>query len=582
MADGDRDSDDVRGVADAANLSPDDVDELSTELVNALRQMEYKRIGYHTAQLMYDGIISEYGRDTRMHPSIIRFLETSAQLYKFKFAAVPVRTMRDRIELNSIQVDGGGQAKWDQIWDGNNLEIWSEQINFRALRDGVSYVSVWESDNLTEQDDPGIADAGVTITYNDPRFTIVMFDEFDSRLALYSVRAFKIGDQWWVETAYRDYIYSWTTGAEASGCKWILADRIETTTDGREVLIPAVQENPYNTLPVFLVSANDLPYGRPEHEPAYGPQTALSKMLVTQLAVTDAHGWPARWALSDPAAVLDGRGENDTRWMEETGDDESTESDADERAERRAFADGGKPGTIDFFDGIRAVGTFQAADPKAFIDPIEMYMQVMSVVTGTPLYAFKPGGEQPSAAARQIADKPLTSRIKRFHSVAGAAWSDIARFALKISNITATQAKCKWAPASLASSIEDWQVVGAKQASGVPIRETLIDAGIDADMVDRWIKDKQELTATAAGVDLLAKFGQAVSSVGAAVNLGFLDEEIAKQLVADLMAQFEPTGGGTLPRQPDPVMPGDPNASMTATRNEQGIPPSTVERPIRV
>ncbi len=500
-------------------------DDLLYDLRRGLRELAYARPEYNRAHRFYQGRIEEFSSNRRIQD----ILERSADAYRFRLAAVPVRVLRDRTHLTSIKVDASVQTTWDAIHKANKLGVWAPEFHARAYEYGDAYVTVWPED---DGDTPGVA-----ISFNDPRTCRVIYDTDNERLELFAVKTWRKHRKEWAEVIYRDRIETYATGGLAAGsdvvalygANWELADQtVKVLVDGELVdeVIPAVRDNPWGELPVKHLRTA-LPYGIPVHIDAYGPQSAISKMLITQLCTVDRQGWPSRYALAEPAAVLDAKGRQPD-W-DDDGDVEGT-------ATTRGSSE---PGMMEYFDGIKEVGSFEAADAANFTDPIELYMSLMAVVTGTPFYAFKPGGEQPSGKAREIADAPLNASLERYQALFGEGfWTDVATLALRMAGKPTKDVAIKWKPSTVATDADDWQVVKAKQDAGVPISVSLVEAGKDVDEVADWAEDAERLTATAAGVDLLAKMGSAFASLGAAANLGVVSPEAVQAIVSDLIGRI--------------------------------------------
>jgi hypothetical protein len=105
----------------------------------------------------------------------------------------------------------------------------------------------------------------------------------------------------------------------------------------------------------------------------------------------------------------------------------------------------------------------------------------------------------------------------------------------------------QWAPVESATGLDDWQIVKAKQESGVPVDQTLTEAGYRPEQVATWLDSDAEANTLAARVALLGAIGTAVQSIGAGVALGVVDEATASLAIATVLGQVQESGEGVDP-----------------------------------
>lgn len=537
-------------------MEPDELQPYLVDLARGIIELRNAQPQYSQAEKHYRGEIEELECSNRR---IQRRLQASAKKYLFKLARVPLRVMSDRIKLTGITVDASAQDAWQEIWDANQLTVWAKEVHKRAFRYGDAYMKIWptESSDSGGTEDDDVESAGVTLTYCDPRVTRVIYDSLDWRRPVFALMTWSEGEFDWAQTEYRDRILTWSkrrgvapieryTNDEdaiiANNAKgivldslWRLSDYVksERNADGDmvETAIPQDQPNEWREITIKHWRT-ELPYGRPEHEAAYGPATAISKALVTQLAVMDAQGWPARYGLTDPAAIVDNAGE-EIEW-----EDDSDAPTIDEQKSRPKNRDT-RPGEMDIFDGLKEVGSFVAADPAAFTEPVTLFLKLMSVTTSTPFYSFDPGGEQPSGKSRQIEDEPLNAKCDDREDIFGGTWKESAKLALRMVNKKTKVATPKWKPHTLATTTDDWDAVKATQEAGVPQDASLIMAGMDPDEVQAWTKLKNEMNISLGTMELLGAMGDAMQRVGSALQSNMISTEDAQGIMAYLVAQFK-------------------------------------------
>lgn len=531
--------------------------EALADLKFALNELKHALPEYERAEAFAKGKIEEF---QSINHRIRDILEKSADSYVFKLAGVPLRVMSDRMKLTGITVDKGAQDTWQSIWDANNLNVWAKETHRRAFKFGDAYMRAWpdEAADNTGAEDGDVTAAGVTLSYLDPRFTRVVYDPQDERKPLYAVMTWTEKSLDWAMLEYRDRILMFskkrgsTLNAEqftndpdaiarqqSSGITqishWTPSDYVkqERQADGTvlDVVIPAEQPNEWQEITIKHFRTS-MPYGVPEHSGAYGPASAIAKLLVTQLATVDTQGWKTRYGLVDTAAMLDNAGEQ-VDWEDDADSPTVDEIKARNRAPRRA-----RPGEMEVFDNIKEVGEWSAADPKVFTDPVQLYMTIMSTVTATPFYSFDPGGEQPSGKSREIADEPLNAKMEDREAMFDGPWKELGILSLRMIGKSTKECSPKWKPHTLATTVDDWTAVKAEQDAGVPIRDSLIRAGIAAEDVDQWLEDKNDLSVSTASVELLGALGDALQRLGHTPQAPLVSQEQLQGIISQLIGQF--------------------------------------------
>lgn len=500
-----------------------------SDLVRGIRELDEAYPCYEEAEVYAEGQIEEVFAT----PRIRALLRATGQRYRFRLARKPIDALANRVQLVAVSVpnDKTATGRLAEIWDANDLDVELAQVVFRAFEYGDAYLMVWpyEDDPDSPVDDP-LAAAGVEVVYNSPKSVRIIYDPEHSRRPLFAIKRWKEGvDEhayWRADLYYPDAIerYISRVGAEGRNDEdWV--EYVDNEGDAW----PEV--NPFGEIPFFHFRTA-MPYGRPEHIDAYGPQDAINKTLITQLTTMDAAGWPERYALSEKGAALD-EANDAPRW-----DDED---DADNDGEPAIDVAG--PGGITTFHGMSEVGQFDPADPSAFIKPTELYVRLMAVITDTPLHEFDPSGEQPSGESRRVAEAPLVakahSRIRMFRSPALAAF----RFVQKCAGMTPKPVDVRWAAVESVQDKDGWEVVDLKQRLGVPQDQTLREAGYTEEQVAEWTDADAEAMSLLRRIELLGKLGAAVRDLGTGVALGIVSQEDVNRIVGEAMAQTEPEAG---------------------------------------
>lgn len=564
------------------------------DLMHGIKEIIKARPKYREAHAFYDASIDEFFSDRR----IAAALKKSSDAYRFKLAAVPVHTLAERVKLKGIKIDadeeedkpdqtqpdptkpappiesndnttkpGSGarnphneqpedfgrparaerranqkkndkQQAWDDISKANNLKVWGPEIHERTFEYGDGYVFVWPAPDSMAVDQSGEesttdddeSDSGVVIVWNSPMNARKIYDTENNVKALYDIKFYCIKGWNYADLYYRDQILHYRVkNINAKGFdakEWEPYEVIDADTG--ETLAPPIEENPFGELPLKH-ARNGLPYGQPEHLNAYGPQRAISKMLITQISTVDAHGWPTRYALTDPDSVLN---ENmDTPpW-----DDDETSGLIDAEEIRRRQPLQGKPGMLQYLNGVKTAGEWSAADPEVFTNPVELYMSLMSTLTRTPFYSFQPGGEQPSGKARQIADAPFEAKKENRQDHLTDFWTEVVTFALKIMNKEPKSVEVVWGSSDLASDLEDWQKIQAMLEAGVPFEFAMLKAGFDEETIASWAPEEMGLLE---GAQVLSAIGDGITKMANGVNNGVLTARQVNELVAKLLAKY--------------------------------------------
>lgn len=507
------------------------------DLLYGWAELELAYPGYAEAERYYDGKPDEVFADARVAALVAK----SGERYRFNFAKTPVNVLASRVSLAALTVPGSEEltAELDTVLDANDMDVHFPDTFLKAFEYGDCYLLAWpldeedlQVDALGSVADKELAAAGVEITVHSPKHTRLIYDLENERRKAYQIRRWavrgQLGDNekvWRVDLYYPTTVERWVSiqGADlkmASG--WV--PYLEEDQGDWEV------ENPWGEVPWFHFRT-ELPYGIPVHAAGYGCQDAINKLLITELTTVDSHGWPQRYALVDPAAELDSNNDGPD-W---TSDDDADDTTSVEGGSSSNVRFG--PGTMATLNGMKAVGQFDAADPNVFMEPAEKFIRMMAQITETPFHAFDPSGDVPSGESLRVADAPLVKRTERFTTMFRSPLVELAQFLLKVLGTRAAKVEVRWDAAQSATGLDDWQIIAAKQAAGVPIDQTLVEAGYDSEQVARWLDAQGEAMDLGHRVDLLGKIGLAVQSIGSGVALGVVSQEEASSIIQMVLDQ---------------------------------------------
>lgn len=429
------------------------------DINNALSLIVERRPHYEKAEAYYDGTEQE----KFLHKRWNRIFRAEGIDFKFNFTRTVVDSVLNRLEIANIQsTTEEANNVLMQIWEQNDLLLDQDEIHKRALTYGDCYAIVWPDMN-----------GQVSIDYNSPLNTVIVYDEENPRIKKYAVKVWESTSPLGLKTLRMNAYY---------------ADRIEKyeTVGSSEMIhlssstvfnLIEVVENPWGVVPVFHFRT-EKQYGRPEHLDAYGPQDAINKLISTHMYTVDYQGAPQRWALSN--------GGNDAEY-------EDFQDDSSRRDNLGTLQNG--PGQLWYLKGVDKVGEFSPADHRAFTEPAKEYIRSMASLTSTPLHYFEKTGNVPSGEALRTAEAPLLKKVHDRQQSFGTAWRDLFRFVLEVEGITA-DVMVKWKQVESIDSLDEWEVAIKKKLVGMPVEQILLELGYDEELA----RQLAELANTAPGL----------------------------------------------------------------------------------
>jgi hypothetical protein len=452
---------------------------------------------YEEAEAYYEGSNPELFAS----PKIARALRTYEARFRLRLSKVPVDAVVNKLEIAAITVaqppgpegdpvpdENLTQLLQDEIRDRNEMELEEDLVHAKACMYGDAYVIVTQDPDTDE----------IELFYNSPYEVRIVYDR-DGRHKLFAIKAWSEEDETGREFKradlyYNDAIESWITKPNARGDQmgdWLphgpgspqLDERgqallVEVGRDPEDrpvmdvIIEPGVFGHNYGQIPVFHFRTNR-PYGKPEHEAAYGPQDMIDKLIVTQMATVDFQGFPQRYALMDPNAE-----EADSEDWED--DDASAITPSVAKSKYKAG-----PGSVWWMEGAKSVGQFAVAEADAFLKPLERYVRGMSTVTDTPLHLFDAAGVGPTGESRRVAEAGQTKKVKKRQRQFGGTWRDVYAFCLyllKGEDLT-DRIDVRWVPAESLDPAEAWDLAAKKKGVGLPLERILLEHGYTMDQI---------------------------------------------------------------------------------------------------
>lgn len=358
-----------------------------------------------------------------------------------------------------------------KIWRDNEMDIEAPEIHQKMLEYGDAYLFVGLCDDEDSNDDK------VDLFYNSPKNVRILYEDENPRKKRLAIKRWEVGPK--ANKRIRLNLYY----PDGSTYKFIskgASDR-SGSADFQSYVDDSTDENGYlesetEGIPFFHFRTSR-PYGTPEHKKAYGAQDALTKIITNMMATSDFAAFPQRWALQESGTTTD----DDLDW-DEDGADEKKPADLQSQ-----LISG--PGRIWPLRNMKAVGQFQAADMEQFLKPLNTFTGLMAAVTATPVSYFLvtigATNTAISGESQRKGESPFISKVNNRQLSAEATWQDAVGYGLGLIGMEA-EVKVRWAPLQIVSGKEGWEAVQAQQKAGVPVRQTLLEAGYTEAEVTSW------------------------------------------------------------------------------------------------
>ncbi|MEU3157745.1 phage portal protein [Streptomyces griseoincarnatus] len=485
----------------------------STKLLQkALKELEEAKPAYVEADKFYTGSFAEPFQSVVMQ----RLLMRKEVNYKAVLSAVPVDAVVEKLEIVDIQTNEEFATEGIQdVWKANQMQFVHKSAILAAEKFGDAYIFVWpEYESDTTVLDPA---TGVVTAYQSPLKVRVFYDDINPARKTHAVKRLKTGrgkqERAWLYLA-DGTIELYETPENKCG--------IEDFRYIEDV------ENPSGQIP-FIHLRNDIPYGRPLHEKAYGPQNQITKFIVNEVSGSDFNAFPQRYALAKTKGTSGG---DDIDW---SGTDE-TVPDQDENQVSKLVSG---PGRIWDLSGFDSVGQFNSADVDQYLKPIEKAVELMAVATGTPAYYFSAdtvGGGTPSGESIRQRDARLNTKASWHQQHLDAGFEEMLYMAAELLFLgdDDLSISIKWKPIEYVSETEKLELVQKKIDLGVPVAVAFAESGYDEETVREWLAGQPNEVELLRRVTVLNTLGDAMQKLGTAAALG-LDMANVNELVNNLI-----------------------------------------------
>lgn len=430
-----------------------------SNLIRALAELREARDDYDLAESFY------YGRREEQFAGrlISKHFQNATNNFSVNFAGRPVDAVIDRLEITAVTTENEVTTTIlnEFVWSANELALEAPEVLKKTTMLGDSYLYVGPGDDKNT----------VEIFYNSPKSVRIFYDSENPRRKSYAIKAWVEKDGFTrVNLYYPDHTEKYVSRTNSKMEKEEDFDAyIDETTDENGHV-----DNEFGQIPFFHFRT-ERPYGRPEHANAFGPQDALTKLVINQMTTSEFSVFPQRWAIEDTVG--------ETMDDFDYGDD-NTEGPGSDRVDPSQFQAG--PGNVWLLKNIKQMGEFSAANAQNFLEPMNWYVRSMSSSCSTPLHYFDPIGDAPSGESLRALEAPLVKKVRARQVSYAATWREALMFALRILGITVQQVNVQWANPQVMDDLTSWQAVNEKIRAGVPKRQALMDSGYTESQVNSW------------------------------------------------------------------------------------------------
>lgn len=559
-----------------------------TPLTRGVKELWEAIPGYEKAEEYYEGDVPVLFA----YDLIQQYLKSTVDRYRINFAKMVVDAVANRLEIASVVVPTSGPLTvlLNKIYKKNRMHRKGRTVHRRTAMYGDAYLFVWPEN----PDDPSIK---FDVHYNNPKTTRAIYSREHPDRVEYVIKMWRepspLGPMTWrANLYYPEHIEKWiaqigdkntsnTVHPEASAASPEGAPPLDSTK--WDEMEEEHVNNPYGVIPIFHFR-NDEPYGKPRHKDVYGAQDAINKLSALTVHTADFQGFPQRYGLADPNAAVGGAGDDTHPW-----------DDDDEPGPTGNSAVESGPGTFIRLEGVRAAGSFPAADPKNFMDPARFFLRAMAQISTTPLRFFDPMGEPPSGEALRAMDAPLDKDAVDFQDMLEEPWADVYEFMLKVLGKKVApedrgsadpddpdgdlQVDVQWKPVSTVDDTTGWDTIRKKIDAGVPAKQALMEAGYSQPQVDEWLKANESRVDLERDSEILVSIAAAARDLSQAVTANILDPGVAQHVLTNVL---EKLFNEKLPEPPikeepiaPPIAPPPPPSTSQPSQDQKEAPDDT-------
>jgi len=359
------------------------------------------------------------------------------------WCSVVIDAVRDRINLRAIEVRGAGAAKWQELWEGSQIELESDDVHEAELIAGESFVVCWRND------------AGVMESYfNDPRLCHVFYEAEFPRVKRFAAKR-------WVDDEKRLRMTLYYADRLEYYRSTVKADTV-SSAQGLEPFEGGTAVNPFGEVPVFhFRKARRV---RSDLTNVLPIQDSVNKLNADMMVAAEFGAFKQRYVISNAEVQGKLRNSPDEIWDLPAGDGVGQQTMA---------------------------GQFDATPLSNYLDGIDKLVIAISSITRTPKHYFFAVGSNLSGEAliamESSLNKKAQDRIDRY----APEWRNVALFMLRHAGVE-VKAEDVTVRFDKPETIQPFTVAQARQmnvAAGVPLETVLRDEGKNDGYIKRMLKD---------------------------------------------------------------------------------------------
>jgi hypothetical protein len=430
-----------------------------------------RKMAIQDLQMYYDGEFSLRYADKKLRATFGDVFY--ANRFGLNFMRLIVNAVEERLRVEGIRVGGkedSDPVAWD-IWQAANLDETSSTAHTEALINGVSYATVWPSD------DPKYPD----ITIEHPAQAIVERNPKRPKERLAGLRMY-VDEYGYLhaELFLPDAVYLFKSDAsrdtawDPGRMLWVYDSTVPTAPDG-------VMDNPWGVVP--MVPFENLPRlalntatvsrdvaKRSELWPVMPIQDKINSLVFNMLLTANSQGYRQRWV---------------------TGLDLEVDEDGKPKEPFKAGIDRlfvAQSETTKF-------GEFSTTDVSPLIAAIEMLFSTLGSISQVPPHYFSASADRLSAESIKAAETGLVSKVVRRQISFGGAWEEVMRIAgLMTGNAQLAEARAAemiWGNPETRSDAQLADAVLKKSQVGVPWRTLMEDLGYSPQQIDRMETERE-------------------------------------------------------------------------------------------
>lgn len=391
------------------------------------------------------------------------------QAFAYNRMPMVVDAIADRMQITGFGSTPEGLAKdWQAVWDANNMDVRSGQVEREQFTAGESYVIV--------EMDP---DSGDVLIWPQAAHS-VRVHYADDRPGHINCAVKRWRDQEGYDRLtvyYPDRMEKYRSrNARPSFATHDAAGDVSTYTTTWEPYQPEGDSawplplSVNDTVPVFHFANNAGVDNRGQSELAdvIPIQDALNKSLMDLLVAMEFASFPQRYVVN-----LD-------------MNDEKTAESVD-----RVMS--GIDRVLELYGDNVSAGEFTAANIAQYTQVVELFDTMISRVSKVPVHYLQMSGDFGSGEARRLAEIPFVAKVDDRILADTPVWSDVARYGLRLMgrNVEPGQIKVNWAPTAALSEEEQFRLAHEKLAAGWSQQAVMREIGRDNDEIAKIMAEKE-------------------------------------------------------------------------------------------